>query len=75
MGISADMFVTPFVALRGTLAGPSIGLNKTALFTLGAAVATGGISLAVQGEMDRVAGEGKQCGMILPKYPLPDLAD
>jgi uncharacterized protein involved in outer membrane biogenesis len=76
VGISADMFVTPFVALRGTLSNPSIGIKKTGtLFTLGAALATGGLSLAVQGGMDRVTGEADQCGVILPKYPLPALAD
>jgi hypothetical protein len=28
VGISADMFVTPFVKVKGTLASPSVGLNK-----------------------------------------------
>lgn len=76
VGISADMFVTPFVALRGTLADPGIRLKKTGtLFTLGAALATGGLSLAVQGGMDRITGEVDQCSVILPKYPLSSLAD
>ena len=76
VGISADMFVTPFVALRGTLAKPRIGLNKTGtLFTMGSAIATGGLSMALQGGIDRVSGEVDQCAVILPKYPLPPLAD
>ena len=76
VGLSADMFVTPFVALRGTLASPSVGLNKSGtLLTLGAAVATGGLSMALQGGMDRVTGATDQCSVILPKYPHPPLAD
>ena len=76
VGIRADMFVTPFVALRGTLANPRIGLNeKGTLITMGAAFATGGLSLALQGGMDRVSGETDQCKVILPKYPLPPLAE
>ncbi len=76
MGISADMFVTPFVALGGTLIDPGIRVKKTGtLFTLGTALATGGLSLAVQGGIDRITGEVDQCSVILPKYPLPSLAD
>ena len=76
VGISADMFVTPFVGLGGTLKNPSIELKKTGtLLTLGAAFFTGGLSLALEGGVDRVSGSVDQCAVILPKYPLPPLED
>lgn len=69
VGISADMFVTPFVKLSGTLADPGIGLNeKGALLTTGAAVATGGISLLVTGVLDRATAEGDQCAKAMEKF-------
>jgi len=62
VGISADMFVTPFVKVKGTLASPSVGLNKKGtLLTGGAAVATGGLSLLLKAVFDRATGEGDQC--------------
>jgi uncharacterized protein involved in outer membrane biogenesis len=62
VGISADMFVTPFVKLKGTLSTPSVGLNKKGtLLTGGAAVATGGLSLLLKGVFDRATAEGDQC--------------
>jgi AsmA protein len=62
VGVSADMFVTPFVKLTGTLASPGIGLNKKgALLSTGAAVATGGLSVLVRGLYDRATAEGDHC--------------
>ena len=76
VGVSADMFVTPFVALGGKLANPRIILKKKGtLLTMGAAIASGGLTLVLQGGIDRVAGEGDQCEVMLPKYPLPPLAE
>jgi uncharacterized protein involved in outer membrane biogenesis len=62
VGISADMFVTPFVKVKGTLASPNVGLNeKGTLLTGGAAVATGGLSLLLKAVFDRATAEGDQC--------------
>ncbi len=62
VGISADMFVTPFVALSGTLASPSVGLNeKGLLLSGGAAVLTGGMSFLYQGLADRATAQVDQC--------------
>ena len=62
VGISADMFVTPFVKVKGTLASPNVGLNeKGTLLTGGAAVATGGLSLLLKAAFDRATAEGDQC--------------
>ena len=62
MGVSADMFVTPFVKLSGTLAQPTVGLNaKGALLEGGLAVATGGLSFLYKGLMDRATAEADQC--------------
>ena len=62
VGISADMFVTPFVKVKGTLASPSVGLNKKGtLLTGGAAFATGGLSLLLKAAFDRATAEGDQC--------------
>jgi uncharacterized protein involved in outer membrane biogenesis len=62
VGISADMFVTPFVKVKGTLASPSVGLNKKGtLLTGGAAIATGGLSLLFKAVFDRATAEGDQC--------------
>lgn len=69
IGISADMFVTPFVALKGTLASPRLGLNeKGVLISGGAAVATMGISLLVQGAADRAAGAMDHCEKALAEF-------
>ena len=68
VGISADMFVTPFVKVKGTLASPSVGLNeKGTLLTGGAAVATGGLSLLLKAAFDRATAEGDQCKKALEK--------
>ena len=62
VGLTADMFVTPFVKVSGTLAQPGIGLNTTGtLLAGGAAVLTGGVSLLAKGMADRVMAEGDQC--------------
>jgi uncharacterized protein involved in outer membrane biogenesis len=69
VGVSADMFVTPFVALEGTLKQPRIGVNKSStVLTAGAAVATGGLSVLWKGVMDRVTAEIDHCKKTLPKY-------
>ncbi len=62
VGVSADMFVTPFVNVSGTLASPSIGLNKKGvLLSGGAAVLTGSMSFLYKGMVDRATAEGGQC--------------
>ncbi len=66
VGVSADMFVTPFVALSGTLASPSVGLNeKGLLLEGGAAVLTGGMSFLYKGLVDRATAEAGQCEQVL----------
>lgn len=66
VGVSADMFVTPFVKLSGTLASPSVGLNeKGVLLSGGAAVLTGGMSFLYQGLVDRATAEGGRCEQAL----------
>jgi uncharacterized protein involved in outer membrane biogenesis len=66
VGLSADMFVTPFVKLVGTLSSPTVGLDtKGALLSGGAAVLTGGLSFLVQGMADRASAEGDQCAPTL----------
>ncbi|MEJ2483617.1 MAG: hypothetical protein P8049_11035 [Gemmatimonadota bacterium] len=62
VGISADMFVTPFVSLSGTLADPGVGLNpKGILLSGGAAFATGGLSFLLEGLADRVTAQADHC--------------
>jgi len=62
VGVSADMFVTPFVLLSGSLANPGVGLNKKgALLEGGLAVATGGLSFLYKGLVDRATAEADQC--------------
>jgi AsmA protein len=66
VGVSADMFVTPFVKLSGTLSSPSVGLNeKGLLLTGGAAVLTGGMSFLYKGLVDRATAEGGRCEQAL----------
>lgn len=72
VGITADMFVTPFVKLSGTLAKPSVGLNtRGALLQGGAAVLTGGASLLVGGLADRATAEAGRCGRALADAEAP----
>ena len=62
VGISADMFVTPFVNLSGTLASPGVGVNaKGVLLEGGLAVMTGGLSFLYKGALDRATAEVDQC--------------
>jgi hypothetical protein len=62
VGVSADMFVTPFVSVSGTLAKPGVGLNpKGVLLEGGLAVATGGLSFLYKGFMDRATATADQC--------------
>ncbi|RDV28137.1 AsmA family protein [Alteromonas aestuariivivens] len=62
VGVSADMFVTPFVKLSGSLSEPSVGLNqKGVLLSGGAAILTGGLSFLYTGLMDRATAEGGRC--------------
>ena len=62
VGVSADMFVTPFVALTGTLKEPGVGLNASGvLLEGGLAVMTGGMSFLYKGLMDRATAEMDQC--------------
>ncbi|MEE4146627.1 MAG: hypothetical protein V2I26_17615 [Halieaceae bacterium] len=63
LGVSADMFVTPFVALRGTLARPTVGANKTGALL---AAGTGGLSLIMRGARDRLGGSRDHCTETLP---------
>jgi hypothetical protein len=76
IGVSADMFVSPFVALKGTLAAPQIGLNqKGALLTSGTALATGGLSLLARAAADRAGGVTDDCQQHLETFarhtPMP----
>ena len=62
VGVSADMFVTPFVAVTGTLKEPGVGLNASGvLLEGGLAVMTGGLSFLYKGLMDRATAEMDQC--------------
>lgn len=66
VGVSADMFVTPFVKLTGTLASPSVGLNKKGvLLSGGAAILTGGMSFLYTGIVDRATAENSKCEKVL----------
>ncbi len=62
VGVSADMFVTPFVKLTGTLKEPAVGLNeKGLLLSGGAAILTGGMSFLYTGLVDRATAESDHC--------------
>jgi len=66
VGISADMFVTPFVQLAGTLAAPRLGLDKKGVLLSGsAAVMTAGASFFVKGMADRASGATDRCAAAL----------
>ena len=74
VGLSADMFVTPFVSLGGTLASPGIGLNKKGtLLNAGAAVATGGLSFLWKGLADRAMGALDHCKETMPEFTHPPM--
>lgn len=76
IGVSADLFVTPFVKLVGTLASPSIGVDEKGALLAGAAVATGGLALVAKGAADRATGEMDRCATLLDEVgdhlPLKD---
>jgi hypothetical protein len=62
VGVTADMFVTPFVKVGGTLAEPGVSLNAGGtLLAGGMAILTGGASILVKGMADRATAEGDQC--------------
>jgi uncharacterized protein involved in outer membrane biogenesis len=66
VGISADMFVTPFVQLAGTLAEPRIGLDTSGvLISGGAAIMTAGASFFIKGMADRASGQSDRCAAAL----------
>ena len=66
VGVSADMFVTPFVRMGGTLSSPRLALDKSGvLISGGAAVLTGGLSFLVQGAADRASGAQDRCSAAL----------
>ncbi len=72
VGITADMFVTPFVKLGGTFVEPGISMNASgALLEGGAAVLTGGMSLLLRGMSDRMTAEGDQCAEALAEAGNP----
>ncbi len=66
VGVSATMFVTPFVKLAGTLDSPTVGVNKKGTLLAGAAVAaTGGLAILAKGAADRTAGGADSCQVLL----------
>lgn len=66
VGVSADMFLTPFIRLGGTIAAPRLALDKTGiLIEGGAAFLTGGISFFVKGAADRASGGADRCAAAL----------
>jgi len=72
IGVSADMFVTPFVKLSGTLAEPGVGANATGLLLSGgAAVLTGGMSFLYRGLFDRATAQADQCERVLEEVSAP----
>ena len=66
VGVSADMFLTPFIRLGGTMASPRLALDKSGvLLEGGAAFLTGGISFLVKGAADRASGAQDRCAAAL----------
>ena len=66
VGLSADMFVTPFIKLVGTFKSPRIGLDKKAsILQGGAAILTGGLSILAKGAADRASAEEDRCASTL----------
>jgi hypothetical protein len=54
IGVSADMFVTPFVVVSGTFMRPTLGMNKrSVLLHGGAAFLTGGLSIVGEALLSR----------------------
>jgi uncharacterized protein involved in outer membrane biogenesis len=78
VGLSMAGFVTPFVQLKGTLAEPGIGLDKSGvLLSGGAALATGGMSFLYKAVADRATAGGDRCAEVLAEVrgePLPESA-
>ena len=61
IGITPDMFITPFVKLTGTLASPSLSLNQKGILT--------------EGAVHRLAGQKNRCNETLAEidgYPPSD---
>ena len=66
VGVSADMFLTPFIQLGGTMASPRLALDKKGvLIEGGAAFLTGGVSFFVKGAADRATGSADRCAAAL----------
>lgn len=79
IGVSIGSVAT-FVRLGGTLSDPKPETDPDGLLksgaTIGAAAATGGVSLLVQGLIDRVTSGGTACGQIFEKEAdVPDAID
>ena len=62
VGVSPAMFATPFVKLKGTLASPSIALDKKGALL---AASTGGLSVIYRAVVDRLSGGEDQCAETL----------
>ncbi len=66
LGVSAGNVVNPLVRIGGTLAAPSVNLNRRgALVTGGAAVLTGGLSLLAQTAFGAAFRSSDPCGQAL----------
>ena len=61
IGVSAGMFTNPFIELAGTLASPRLGIGAKGATAGAAAAATGGMTVLVQGLLDRVRGGQDEC--------------
>jgi AsmA protein len=62
VGVSPAMFATPFVKLKGTLASPSIALDKKGALL---AAGTGGLSVILRAVVDRFSSGEDQCAETL----------
>ena len=66
LGISAGSVVNPFIRIGGTLAEPTVALDKTgALITGGAAFFTAGLSLIAKAAFDAAWRSPDPCGRVL----------
>jgi uncharacterized protein involved in outer membrane biogenesis len=66
VGVSANMFLTPFIQLGGRMSAPRLTLDKSGvIFSGGAAVLTGGLSFFVKGAADRASGASDRCAAAL----------